>query len=78
MRYIDHILQPGETVLRTSTVHWIVYLPGVALEVLALAALIAGSALPRGLRGGGIGVAVSRLVSAVDHRNRRHRSPDRL
>ncbi|MGC1466487.1 MAG: PH domain-containing protein [Pseudolabrys sp.] len=46
MRYIDHILQPGETVLRTSTVHWIVYLPGVALEVLALAALIAGSALP--------------------------------
>jgi len=46
MRYIDHILQPGETVIRTTTIHWIVYLPGIAMGVVALAALMAGSALP--------------------------------
>ena len=31
MRYIDNILQPGETVAFTTTLHWIVYLPAIGL-----------------------------------------------
>ena len=34
------------TVVRTTTLHWIVYLPGLAMEVIALAALTAGNTLP--------------------------------
>jgi uncharacterized membrane protein YdbT with pleckstrin-like domain len=37
MRYIDHILQPGEKVLYVGRVHWVIYLP--AILMLALAAL---------------------------------------
>ena len=34
MRYIERILQPGEVVLHSSRLHWIVYLPaGVLLSV---------------------------------------------
>jgi len=43
MRYIDHILQPGETVAYTTTLHWIVYLPAVVLWVVASIALSAGA-----------------------------------
>ncbi len=35
MRYIDHILQPGEKVMHSTTIHWIVYLPGIAMLVIA-------------------------------------------
>ena len=45
MRYIDHILQPGETVAYTTTLHWVVYLPATALWLLALIALTVGGAL---------------------------------
>jgi uncharacterized membrane protein YdbT with pleckstrin-like domain len=38
MSYVKSVLQPGETVRYATTIHWIVYLPGVALLVLALAA----------------------------------------
>ena len=31
MRYIDHILQPGEKVMYSTTIHWIVYRPGIAM-----------------------------------------------
>ena len=44
MRYIDHILQPGETVAYTTTLHWIVYLPAIGLWPLAVIALTAGGA----------------------------------
>ena len=37
MRYIDHILQPGEKVMHSTTIHWIVYLPGIALLIVAAA-----------------------------------------
>jgi uncharacterized membrane protein YdbT with pleckstrin-like domain len=36
MRYIQRVLQPGETVRYTSRIHWIVYLPGIALIILGL------------------------------------------
>jgi uncharacterized membrane protein YdbT with pleckstrin-like domain len=44
MRYIDHILQPGETLAYTTTLHWIVYLPAIGLWLLAFISLTAGGA----------------------------------
>jgi len=36
MRYIDKILQPGETVLFYGRLHWILYAPGFALLAVAV------------------------------------------
>src|SRR5215475_2997379 len=44
-RYIDYILQPGETVAYTTTLHWVVYLPAIGLWLLAFIALMVGGAL---------------------------------
>jgi uncharacterized membrane protein YdbT with pleckstrin-like domain len=38
MRYIDKILQPGETVLYSGKLHWIVYIPAMIMALAALAA----------------------------------------
>ncbi len=35
MSYVRTVLQPGETVRYATTIHWIVYLPGLLLLVLA-------------------------------------------
>jgi uncharacterized membrane protein YdbT with pleckstrin-like domain len=35
-RYIDEILQPGEKVLYSTTVHWIFYLPAVVAWIVAI------------------------------------------
>ena len=40
-RYIEDILQPGEKVLYSTSVHWIFYLPAIAAWVVALAFLVA-------------------------------------
>src|SRR5262245_8991038 len=45
MRYIDNILQPGETVAFTTTLHWIVYLPAIGLWFLAFIAITVGAAM---------------------------------
>src|ERR1700722_8077221 len=34
--YVDKVLQPGETVRYTGTLHWVIYLPGVALLAFAI------------------------------------------
>jgi len=39
MRYIERILQPGESLVYTGRIHWIIYLPAAILLALALAAL---------------------------------------
>jgi uncharacterized membrane protein YdbT with pleckstrin-like domain len=39
MRYIEKILQPGEHIVHSSKIHWIIYLPAAALLVLALLTL---------------------------------------
>jgi uncharacterized membrane protein YdbT with pleckstrin-like domain len=39
MRYVDHVLQPGETIRHVTTVSWIGYLPGLALWVIAIVLL---------------------------------------
>lgn len=35
-RYIEQILQPDEKVLYSTTIHWIVYLPGIVAWILAI------------------------------------------
>ena len=35
-RYIDEILQPDEKVLYSTTIHWIVYLPGIFAWIAAI------------------------------------------
>lgn len=46
MSYLERILQPDETVLAIGRMHWIVYLRGIVLMAIAIAALIAGAMLP--------------------------------
>jgi uncharacterized membrane protein YdbT with pleckstrin-like domain len=38
MDYVQRVLQPGEQVRQISSIHWIVYWPGVAVAVLAVVA----------------------------------------
>ena len=38
MGYVQRVLQPGEQVRRISSIHWIVYWPGVAVALLAVVA----------------------------------------
>ena len=38
MSYVQHVLQPGETVRHTATIHWIVYWPGALCAVGAIIA----------------------------------------
>ncbi len=40
MSYVDSILQPNEQVLATGKMHWIIYVQGLALLVVALAVLL--------------------------------------
>jgi uncharacterized membrane protein YdbT with pleckstrin-like domain len=39
MRYIDKILQPGETLLYAGKLHWIIYIPAMLMMVLSAASL---------------------------------------
>jgi uncharacterized membrane protein YdbT with pleckstrin-like domain len=59
-RYIDEILQPGERLLYSTTIHWIIYLPGLALWVLALAVIVFGNAVAPGI--GGVGLIIIALI----------------
>jgi uncharacterized membrane protein YdbT with pleckstrin-like domain len=43
MRYIEEILQPDEKLVYSTTLHWMIYLPGIALWVLAIAIYIYGA-----------------------------------
>ena len=38
MKYVEEVLQPGETILFASTIHWLIYGPAVLLLILAIAA----------------------------------------
>jgi uncharacterized membrane protein YdbT with pleckstrin-like domain len=37
MSYVERVLQPGEQVRHISSIHWIMYWPGVAVALLAVA-----------------------------------------
>lgn len=41
MKYVQRVLQPGETVVHRAYLHWLIFLRAIALAVLALACLIA-------------------------------------
>jgi uncharacterized membrane protein YdbT with pleckstrin-like domain len=40
MSYVKEVLQPGETVLFASTIHWLTYVPGAALVLVGLVAVL--------------------------------------
>jgi hypothetical protein len=42
MSYVERVLQPGEQVRHISSIHWIVYWPGVA-DVRVVCKLISGA-----------------------------------
>lgn len=39
MRYIERILQPGEKLLYSGTIHWVIYTPAVIMALIAIATL---------------------------------------
>jgi len=41
MKYVDRVLQPGESVVHATTLHWLIYLKAIGLLVLALLFLVA-------------------------------------
>jgi uncharacterized membrane protein YdbT with pleckstrin-like domain len=54
MKYVTRVLQPGETVVYTTRLHWLIFLPAIVLLVVCLALLIGsgfvGGDLPTALR----------------------------
>lgn len=44
MRYIERVLQPGETVVYTTTLHWLIYLKSAGFLILAILFLMASGA----------------------------------
>ena len=47
MSYLDHVLQPGEKILYRTTVSWTLFVPGIALLILAIIIYgVASSSLP--------------------------------
>jgi uncharacterized membrane protein YdbT with pleckstrin-like domain len=62
MRYVDQVLQPGETIRHVTTISWVVYLPGLCLCV---AAGIVASLSPPGFHTGGLMLALAILGLGV-------------
>jgi uncharacterized membrane protein YdbT with pleckstrin-like domain len=60
MRYIERILQPGESLIYTGRIHWIIYLPAALFLIVAVVAL-ARTGNPHGM----VWVAVAGLCAAV-------------
>ena len=46
MRYVDEVLQPGETVLFFGTIHWVIYVPGLVLTLIGLVGLLGAANQP--------------------------------
>lgn len=47
-RYIDDILQPGEKLLYSTNLHWVVYLPGLVGWVVSIALLVGSQMILQG------------------------------
>ena len=45
MKYVEQVLQPGETVTYATSLHWLVYLRAIVLMTLAILSLIAAKAV---------------------------------
>lgn len=48
--YVEHVLQPEETVRFEGTLHWVIYLPGFVLVVFGIAGLVAMTGMAPGGR----------------------------
>jgi uncharacterized membrane protein YdbT with pleckstrin-like domain len=48
MSYVKSVLQPGETIRFATDIHWMVYIPGFLLLVVAIALYFVGSGLTTG------------------------------
>src|SRR5579863_2217947 len=46
MKYVEQVLQPGETVTYATSLHWLVYLRAILLAILALVFWIAAATVP--------------------------------
>ena len=46
MKYVDRVLQPGESVVYATSLHWLIYLRAIVMLVIALACLIASGMFP--------------------------------
>ena len=46
MKYVEQVLQPGETVIYATSLHWLVYMRAILLALLAVACLVAANDLP--------------------------------
>ena len=42
-RYINEILQPDEKLVYSTTIHWMIYLPGIVIWIAAIAIYVYGS-----------------------------------
>lgn len=47
MRYIERVLQPGETIIHASKIHWIIYIPGAVIVLAAVASFVATPGHPK-------------------------------
>jgi len=45
MKYVEQVLQPGETVTYATSLHWLVYLRAILLVILAVLSLVAAKAV---------------------------------
>jgi uncharacterized membrane protein YdbT with pleckstrin-like domain len=44
MKYVEEVLQPGETVLFASTIHWLVYWPAILLLIASIITMFLAAA----------------------------------
>lgn len=67
--YVERVLQPGEAVRYSGTLHWIIFLPAFVLLGFSIAGLAAMALLPRGGAGGSIffGIVVVAFIFGTLH-----------
>src|SRR6185312_1364283 len=65
MSYIDKVLQPGETLIYRTRLHWLIYLRAVVLALIAIACIAAGYYIGNGYQEAGLIAAGFFLVLAL-------------
>ena len=64
MRYVERVLQPGETLVYEALLHWVVYLHGLALAAIGIAVLGYGvAASGRGASGSWSNILAAIIVA---------------
>src|SRR6266436_4195671 len=70
MKYVEQVLQPGETVTYATSLHWLVYLRAIVLLILALLVLVAAASLTEPT-GAALSIGLSAaIVAASEHEPR--------